>query len=287
MEHRNYTLRGTPDCPISVYHSTRLRHRVSVHPELELILLLQGNILYQMDGQTTLLTPGDILIISPNHPHNILNTSKELRFINVLFWAEAVSMPKEHIFQQSFVAPLWKGKIRLPSLLQPGHPIYQTVRSILEQLPPGFPQDDHQKIFLFSQIIGLCAALQPYTASNSQHPRQFPEDQAMRKVIMYLYLHYREPLTLEKIATCVHLHPNYLCGVFKSYAGRTVMEQLTQTRVDAAKYLLRRDSLSMPQVAELTGFPSERTFYRQFKQLTGMTPKEYQKEQVRAYAEYF
>ena len=108
----------------------------------------------------------------------------------------------------------------------------------------------------------------------------------MRKVIMYLYFRYREPLTLEKIAAYAHLHPNYLCSIFKSYAGRTVMEQLTQTRVDAAKYLLRRDSLSMPQVAELTGFPSERTFYRQFKQLTGMTPKEYQKAQIRAYAEY-
>lgn len=286
MEHRNYVLRGTPDCPISVYHSTKMRRRVNVHPELELILLQQGNALCQIDGQTILLTPGDILIISPNQPHRFLDTAKELRYINVLFWAEAVSMPKDHVFQQSFVTPLWNGRIQLPSLLRPDHPAYQTVRSILEQLPPGFPQDDCEKVFRFSQIIRLCAALQPYVTSSSQSPRQYPEDHAMRKVIMYLYLHYREPLTLEKIAAYAHLNPNYLCNVFRSYAGRTVMEQLTQIRVDAAKYLLRRDSLAMPQVAELTGFSSERTFYRQFKQLTGMTPKEYQKEQVRAYAEH-
>lgn len=282
MEFRNYVVRGTPDCPISVYHSTKMIHRVNVHPELELILVLRGKVHCQMDGQTMLLTPGDIWVISPNQPHRILDTSKDLRFINVLFWAEAVSLPKEHIFQQSFVAPLWNGRIRLPSLLQQEHPAYQAVRSILEQLPPGFPQDEGGKIFRFSQIIALCAALQPYATSSAQSPRQFPEDHAMRKVIMYLYFHYREPLTLEKIAAYAHLNPNYLCNVFKSYAGRTVMEQLTQIRVDAAKYLLRRDSLSMPQVAELTGFPSERTFYRQFKQFTGMTPKEYQKEQFQA-----
>lgn len=282
MEQRNYVVRGTPDCPISVYHSTKMIHRVSVHPELELILMLRGNIHCQIDDQTMLLAPGDILILSPNQPHRILGTSTDLLFINVLFWAEAVSLPKEHVFQKSFVEPLWNGRIRLSSLLRSGHPAYQTVRRILEQLPPGFPQDEGQKIFRFSQIIALCAALQPYATRSSQSPRQFPEDHAMRKVIMYLHFHYREPLTLEKIAAYAHLNPNYLCSVFKSYAGRTVMEQLTQIRVDAAKYLLRRDSLSMPQLAELTGFSSERTFYRQFKQLTGMTPKEYQKEQVRS-----
>jgi transcriptional regulator GlxA family with amidase domain len=76
----------------------------------------------------------------------------------------------------------------------------------------------------------------------------------------------------------VHLHPNYLCNIFKDQTGHTVMEHLAMTRVDAAKFLLRRDALPMARVAELAGFPSERSFFRQFRLFTGMPPKAYQTE---------
>ena len=85
---------------------------------------------------------------------------------------------------------------------------------------------------------------------------------------------------MEQIAAHVHLQPTYLCRVFKKQTGHTVMEHLAITRVDAAKFLLRRDSLPMARVAELAGFSSERAFHRQFKQVTGMTPKAYQKQQT-------
>ena len=103
----------------------------------------------------------------------------------------------------------------------------------------------------------------------------------MRIAMNYIHNLYHQPLTLSDIAAQVHLHPNYLSNIFKVQIGHTVTEHIARTRVDAAKFILRRDALPMARVAELSGFPSERAFYRQFKKLTGMTPKEYQIQQTR------
>ena len=103
----------------------------------------------------------------------------------------------------------------------------------------------------------------------------------MRIVMNYIHNLYFRPLTLTEIAQQVHLHPNYLSNIFKAQTGHTITEHIAQTRVDAAKFILRRDALPMARVAELSGFPSERAFYRQFKKFAGMTPKEYQIQQTR------
>ena len=54
---------------------------------------------------------------------------------------------------------------------------------------------------------------------------------------------------------------------------------MTRIRIDAATFLLRRDDLSMSEVAEKAGFGSEAMFFRRFKAATGMTPKAYRKQQ--------
>ena len=192
-------------------------------------------------------------------------------------------MPRSHPFQKNFVAPLSEGRLLLPNLLQPQHPAYNAVHSILAQLNQGNPHTDETKVFRYTQIVALCAALIPYCTHNqTEMPHQSHEDLTVRQVMVHIHFYYHKPLTLSMLAEYVHLHPNYLCKLFKSYTGHTVIEHLTQTRVEAAKFLLRRDSLSMTRVAELSGFPSERAFYRSFKQVTGITPKSYQKQQLLA-----
>ncbi len=288
LEKRSYKLLGTPDCPISVY--TRVRTTVSTrrHPEVELITLHSGTLHCRLDNKEITLAPGDILIINPNQLHAITGFPDGQRHFNVIFSLEAISMPQSHPFQKNFVAPLSEGRLLLPNLLQKSHPAYDTVHSILAQLPQGNPHTEEIKVFRYTRIIALCAALMPYCTHNQMEmPQQSPEDLTVRQVMIHIHFHYNKPLTLSLLASHVHLHPNYLCKLFKSYTGQTIIEHLTQTRVEAAKFLLRRDSLPMTRVAELTGFPSERAFYRSFKQVTGITPKAYQKQQVLAAADIF
>ena len=216
--------------------------------------------------------------------HGFRSHSEDYRYTSTIFSLEAIAMPETHVFQKTFVGPLSDGRLQLPNLLQGDHPAREAVFGILSRLNRGNLYRDDSKVYRYTQIVAICAALQPYcTFTQEADRRQSPEDRSVRSAMIYIHNFYMRPLTLAQIAAQVHLHPNSLCRVFKKQTGRTVMEHLAWTRVDAAKFLLRRDSLPMTRVAELSGFPSERSFYRQFQAISGMTPKEYQKQQVTGY----
>ena len=280
MEHRSYRLRGTPDCPISVYTANYKNQFSHWHPEVEILMVFAGSLHYRLDDRDIILNAGDILVINPNQFHCSVSHTKGRQHVNVIFSLEAISMAEDHIFQKNFVAPLSDGRLQLPNLLQPDHPAYEAVASAMQRISIGNLYLDDSKLQRYAQVMTMCIALQPYCIlTRPKDQRQSPEDRTVRMAMLHIHNKYAEPLTLEQIAAHVHLHPNYLCNIFKKQTGHTVMEHLARTRVDAAKFLLRRDALPMARVAELSGFSSERTFFRQFQMYAGMTPKSYQKEQ--------
>ncbi len=282
MDKKFYMLRGNSDCPISVYGNMHTRRFSHWHPEVEMMLFRAGTVRLRVDDREVTLREGDIFIINPNQLHTGLGYTEDHVCLSVIFSLEAITMPKEHIFQRNFVSPLSDGRLLLPDLLRPDHPAYKEVRGLMEQLLQGDLQKDDTKIFRYTRIVAICAALQPYcTPGSAVDSRQSSEDLTVRKIMTFIHFHYSEPVTLKQIADRVHLHPNYLCKHFKSYTGSTIMEHLYRTRVEAAKFLLRRDALSMERVAALSGFSSERAFYRQFRKFTGISPKAYQKQQLR------
>lgn len=286
MEHRSYKLRGTPDCPIAVYGISKPSLFSHWHPEVELLMVTSGALFCRLEDRNLSLNAGDILILNPNQLHTICGYSEDHRYINVIFSMEAIAMPENHIFQRNFVGPLADGLLQLPNLLQQEHPAYETIATAMRQMRKGDLYLDDSKFFRYTQVVAICAALQPYcNLTQAEDQRQSPEDRTVRKAMIYIHNLYARPLTLRGIATHVNLQPNHLCAVFKAQTGHTVMEHLAITRVDAAKFLLRRDSLPMARIAELSGFPSERTFYRQFQKIAGMTPKAYQKQQLLQTAE--
>ena len=90
-----------------------------------------------------------------------------------------------------------------------------------------------------------------------------------------MHSNYDRELTLAMLAQHVHVHPNYLCAIFKKDVGMTVLEYLSRIRVERARELLGRKKLSVDQIAEQCGFRSVSTFQRTFKAYTGTTPSKF------------
>lgn len=98
---------------------------------------------------------------------------------------------------------------------------------------------------------------------------------AVDRAILYIRQHYTEELSLSQVAAQVHLNPSYLSTLFKQKAGVSFVAFLQQTRIGAAKRLLRQTDLKIQAIAEQTGFSSLRHFNRAFKEEVGVTPRSY------------
>ncbi|WP_407309510.1 PocR ligand-binding domain-containing protein [Desulfosporosinus sp. SB140] len=99
--------------------------------------------------------------------------------------------------------------------------------------------------------------------------------QAVQKAAEYIRKNFRKKITIDDIAQEVYLSPCYVSRIFKQGLGCTIMEYLTQIRVEEAKTLLKNPKYNVMQVAEESGFEDPGYFTRVFKKLEGITPSRY------------
>lgn len=99
-----------------------------------------------------------------------------------------------------------------------------------------------------------------------------------QKLEVYLDEHYREPLTLSRISSDLHMGTTKLCTLAKQLSGgNTITQMLSQRRVNAAKKLLLSGEQPISEVAEAVGFSDYNYFTRIFKSFTGTSPREFRK----------
>ena len=279
---RSYRKRGTPDCPISLTHYTAGCRRVKVpiwHPEMQVLYVRAGQLTYLVEEENIDLATGDVLIILPEQTHQIVTHSPNVDVRYLTFSPDALELPDYHIFQKEFVRPLRDGILEVPQVLRSGHPAYDQVYEILRQLHRNPVYSPNYKVKFYAATVSLCAALVPWCKKEENAQQSIHIANAtVHKAIIYLHNHYTESVTLDKVAKWVHLNPCYLSSLIKQETGQTFLQHLLRIRIEAAEYLLRRDDLSMSEVAEKAGFGSESVFFRRFKAAKGMTPKAYRKQ---------
>lgn len=86
---------------------------------------------------------------------------------------------------------------------------------------------------------------------------------------------YSSNLTVQKMAEEMFVTPAYLGQVFKKKLDMSFNDYLHMVRINKAKELLQSDVLSIAQISEKTGYKTIDHFYRKFKEIMGVTPKEF------------
>jgi two-component system response regulator YesN len=110
--------------------------------------------------------------------------------------------------------------------------------------------------------------------ANTQNPsNRVP----IREAIDYINNHLKNELTQKEVADHVHLNPSYLSVLFKEHVKLTFSEYVTRRRIQRAKELLISTNLPINDIAEESGYKTAKYFIKIFKELEGMTPSVYRK----------
>ncbi len=108
--------------------------------------------------------------------------------------------------------------------------------------------------------------------------RELPPDRrdVIRGIEEYVNRHYSEDITLKKMAEEVlFMNRDYVSHLFAEQKKVNFSTYLRQVRIVHAKEFLSESTLSIAEVAALTGYKDFSQFIRNFKLETGMTPKKY------------
>lgn len=88
-----------------------------------------------------------------------------------------------------------------------------------------------------------------------------------------------QDLTLQTLCYDLAISMSYFSTIFKKHTGETFVEALTKKRMHKSMELLTNTSMKIYEIAEKVGFSDPHYFAVTFKKFTGMTPKEYAKEE--------
>jgi AraC-like DNA-binding protein len=83
--------------------------------------------------------------------------------------------------------------------------------------------------------------------------------------------------TIARMADLLNVSPGYLQSIYKKAFGISCMEDVIRNRIRLAQEYLLYGSMSVAEVAYRCGYRSVEHFSRQFKQQTGLAPREYRK----------
>ena len=79
------------------------------------------------------------------------------------------------------------------------------------------------------------------------------------------------------LASTAGYSADHFTRAFKEALGRTPQDFVVHARIERARQLLAESSLPIGRIAELLGYASPYFFSRQFRQLTGRTPREHRR----------
>ena len=221
---------------------------------LPLYYQIDGEGLFEYDGQTYSMERGDLLIVP---------TGQQYRYssqLGVKFHWIALDGDWPH----SLFAQTGHLRIGYDSEIED---LFVELREILILQQPGFTRQAIGVTFMLSGRIQ--AVLDGLTSAESGYPA------AVRDAICLLREQYTTPFDAELIGTAVGLSPARLRTLFQKWVGQSPQQYHTHYRIEQAKKLLGEQTLTVYEVASHIGFTDPRYFARVFKQAVGLTPTEY------------
>lgn len=231
-----------------------------LHNQLEIVYSVSGYCEIIIDGISYRLSKNDVAIIFPFQLHN-LSKPENCKLLVQIF---SPHYAKEYI-------PFLGSHI-------PKHPIvtnihedisYAIEKAYVYYIQSKSPQIIASYVSVFMNIIMEHLVLIPSYTSDCHN--------ILHNLLKYIDEHFTENITLETLSHEFHVTRFYISRIFNQKLHSTFTDYLSRLRIEYAQELLKKSTLSISEIVFESGFESERTFFRLFRNQVKSTPLQYRK----------
>ena len=146
---------------------------------------------------------------------------------------------------------------------------------IMEKIYNAFRNSEPIIETVFSSYI--TQLLDNFLFVSFEHQKTFTYTTTISNSISFINENFHQPISLEEIAAKANLSLYHFTRIFAKETGFTPHQYLINTRISAAKFMLKTSETSIKDIAFSTGFNSESSFCSTFKKWENITPSEYRK----------
>ncbi len=249
------------------------------HPEVELTLILSGEIEYQVDDNTYVLSKGDGLFCNSNSLHSgHMRENQECTYLSVTFHPRFLYGYENSILQTKYVSFITSNELWSSLVLKKGNSWQQQVLDNLQRIlelsqsvAPDFELQVHMLLLNSWQKLYRYFATQP---NDEWEPKQHLK--RLRDILLFIEEHYNQEISLEDVAKSANICKSECCRFFKKHMGMTIFDYILYLRIQNSVPLLKKLD-SVTEVASMVGFSSPSYYTQIFKRYMKCTPREYKK----------
>ncbi|WP_019910532.1 AraC family transcriptional regulator [Paenibacillus sp. HW567] len=241
------------------------------HRSLELTLMLQGESIYHIDGNKTIFTEDEMILINSGVLHSCqVNEEMPYDALTIIFPFELLKAANPDIEKYAYS-------------INTSSPEYAKLVALFKEIHPLFKKRSSQPYYqlklnsVFYEILYILMFSFMIEKKPSLTVKSQKYWDRCQTIIQYIDDHYNEQLTLDSVSREYGISKEHLSRTFKEYMGTTFKKHLTRVRLFYVYQLLVYTDFSLLEIAMQAGFTDSRSLINCFKELYGITPQKYRK----------
>ena len=249
------------------------------HEYFQIYYVLKGGLTHHLENQSSHLVHGDTFIIPPSRTHYV-SPDKGAVFYSFSFTPEFVNeQNKSSRLARNFLSILQSDARQPlpPKISLSADQVFQ-VENLFNQLLKEFtekPLGYSETVCSYTVILLTALARNYFEKEHASASEYFEDDkQFVLHCIDYVEENFTDKLLLCEICKRFGVSKSNFCALFKKITGYSFNAFVNRRRIKQATALIN-GGYKMDAIAGICGYDDFSTFYRNFKKITGVSPKDF------------
>ena len=249
------------------------------HDFYELYFFVSGSVSYNIESNNYRLSPGDMLLISPQELHQPLVSQEKQQYERYVLWINSSFLQQFSTPSQDVTKCFDPSAPEHTNLIRPDGVTRELLTYLIQQL---IREQENEAFATDLYCLALLAQLLVLVNRTALRAGQAPEprenaDSTVYRIIAYINEHYNEDLTLDFLANMFFISKYHLSREFNRVAGTSVHRYIIQKRLIMARQMMA-GGVPTSEVCQHCGFGDYSNFYRAFKNEYQISPRKYLEE---------
>jgi AraC-like DNA-binding protein len=249
------------------------------HPEIELLLMESSHGTRYVADSIELYEPGDLVLIGANVPHVFVREPG----------ADPASSVASSVVVQFLPTFLGEGFFERPEMREvqqllaaANHGLHfgrQTVSWVAPQLRRLLTLPGGRRVALLVDVLARLARASARPLASSAFQQQIKQQDLERisRILAHVEKNFHQEISMADVAKLVSLSPTSFSRWFSAATGKPFIQFLTDVRLAHAYLALTETGKAVTEIAFDCGFNSVSHFIHRFREIRGMSPREFRR----------
>ena len=246
------------------------------HDFSKIVILIDGDLTYYIEGKAYILKPWDILFVNKNEIHKpVVNPNKY--YERIVIWLNPDFMAKYAQGNNDLLKCFEVAVKNNYNLLRLNMKSIEIIKNLIQDIQNCNNGNEFGSEILKESLFVQLMVLMNRLFLNSDKNRDIEDiqyDKTIEGVLNYINSNLENDLSIDTIASEFFISKYYLMRKFKNQIGSSIHNYVVQKRLILARSLIS-DGLSMSSVCSRCGFNDYSSFVRAFKKVYGVSPSNY------------